>query len=236
MKTIGLIGGMSWESSLEYYRMINEKTKQALGGYASSKSLMYTVDFSEIEPLQRTGDWAALDRKMAEAALQLQSGGAELILLCTNTMHLSAQAIEKAIDVPFLHIAEATGQAIQQRTMKKVGLIGTKFTMEKDFYKSTLKEKFSVDTIIPDAGDRDELHRIIYDELVNGKFLESSKKKCLEIIERLVAKGAEGIVLGCTEIPLIISQEDVAIPVFNTMALHAQEAVDWAIQGEEAVA
>jgi aspartate racemase len=229
MKTIGLIGGMSWESSLEYYRIVNEKTKSLLGGFASSKCLMYSVDFAEIEALQHKGDWEKLNELMAEAAIKLHKGGADIIVLCTNTMHLCSQAIINAVPIPFLHIADATGEKIATKGLKKVGLLGTKFTMEKDFYKSLLKDKYEIETIIPNENDRAEIHRIIYEELVLGKINPASRAKYQTIINRLESNGAEGIILGCTEIPLLITQKDVAIPVFSTMTIHAKKVVEWAI-------
>ena len=231
MKVIGLIGGMSWESSLEYYRMVNEKTKELLGGFSSSKCLMYSVDFAEIEALQHNDDWDKLNDLMSNAAKRLYNGGAEIIVLCTNTMHLCSKSIKDAVPIPFLHIAEATGKAIAKEGLKKVGLLGTKFTMEKDFYKTLLKDKFGIDTIIPDEADREKVHKIIYGELVLGEISDESRKTYVEIIKRLQNQGAEGIVLGCTEIPLLISPWDVEVPTFNTSRIHAEQAVEWAILG-----
>jgi aspartate racemase len=230
MKIIGLIGGMSWESSLEYYRIVNEKTKALLGGLSSSHCLLYSVNFAEIETLQHQGDWEQLNVIMADAATKLYQGGAELIVLCTNTMHLCSNAIQKAVPIPFLHIAEATGERIVQRQLKKVGLLGTKFTMEKDFYKNVLKEGFQVETIVPNAEDQAVVHRIIYEELVLGNILDTSRVVFQEVIQRLQARGAEGVILGCTEIPLLIGQSDVEIPVFDTTRIHAEKAVEWAIK------
>ena len=229
MKTIGLIGGMSWESSLEYYCLVNEFTKAALGGFSSSKCLMYSVDFAEIETLQHQGNWERLNELMAEAATKLYKGGADIIVLCTNTMHLCSEAIKTAVPIPFLHIAEATGKAIKAKNLKKVGLLGTKFTMEKDFYKAVLKEQFGIETIIPSEEEREQVHQIIYEELVLGKIEDNSRKVYQQIISKLAKKGAEGVVLGCTEIPLLIKAKDVALPIFDTTTLHAQEAVAWAL-------
>jgi len=229
MKTIGLIGGMSWESSLEYYRLVNVFTKAAIGGFSSSKCLMYSVDFAEIEHLQHQNNWDELDALMANAAAKLYKGGAEIVVLCTNTMHLCSDAIKKAVPIPFLHIAEATGKAIQAKEMKKVGLLGTKFTMEKDFYKATLKNQFGIETIIPNEGERSQVHQVIYEELVLGKIEAESRKMTQQVIKNLVANGAEGIVLGCTEIPLLIKAHDVDIPIFDTTTIHAKQAVDWAL-------
>lgn len=230
MKTLGLIGGMSWESSIEYYKLINEKTRELLGGHHSCQSLMYTVEFDEIVKLQHEGKWAELDIIMSDAAKKLEDGGADLIILCTNTMHLCTEAILEKISVPFLHIAEATGQEIIARNLKKVGLLGTKFTMEKDFYKEVLREEFGIEVIIPNEEDREQVHRIIYQELVHGKIREESREEYKEIIARLEKEGAEGVILGCTEIPLLISSSDVNIPVFDTTRIHAEKAVEWLLK------
>ncbi|MEM8897556.1 MAG: aspartate/glutamate racemase family protein [Bacteroidota bacterium] len=234
MKTIGLIGGMSWESSWVYYELINKMVKERLGGFHSCKSLMYTVDFAEIEHLQHTGDWDALNGMMADAAQRLERGGADLVILCTNTMHLCADAIRESVSIPFLHIAEATGDAIQRQNMKKVGLLGTRFTMERDFYRGVLQEKFGIKAIIPEEADRDVVHKTIYGELVHGKIEDASRDTFKEIIKRLEERGAEGVVLGCTEIPLLIKEGDVDLPIFSTMEIHAEKAVDWALQEQKA--
>ena len=225
MKTIGFIGGMSWESSLEYYRIANEKVKELQGGFASCPCLMYSVDFAQVEKLQHAGDWKALNRLMADAAKRLHRGGADLIVLCTNTMHLCSEAITEAVPVPFLHIADATGKRIASRGLETVGLLGTRFTMEKDFYKRKLQEDYGIRTLIPDPQQREAVHRIIYDELVKGSIREASRETFKGIISDLADRGAEGVVLGCTEIPLLISSEDVEIPVFDTTRIHAEEAV-----------
>jgi aspartate racemase len=230
MKIIGLIGGMSWESSLEYYRIVNEKTKDVLGGLSSSKCLMYSVDFGEIETLQHQGDWEKLNELMADAAIRLHKGGADVIVLCTNTMHLCSEAIMNSVPIPFIHIADATGEKIATKGLKKIGLLGTQFTMEKDFYKDALINKYGIETIIPNEEDRKEIHRIIYEELVLGKINTESREKYKEVIKRLQADGAEGVILGCTEIPLLISQEDVEIPIFDTTTIHAEKAVEWALK------
>lgn len=230
MKTIGLIGGMSWESSLEYYRIINEKTKGILGGLSSSKSLLYSVNFAEIEHLQHKNDWQTLNEIMVDAAEKLHKGGAECIVLCTNTMHLCAEEIQKRVPIPFLHIAEATGEKINEQRLKKVALLGTKFTMQKDFYKNVLSHKFNIQTIIPHNDDQEDVHRIIYQELVLGTIKDSSREVFKQIIKRQKQNGAEGIILGCTEIPLLISQKDVDIPIFDTTTIHAEYAVQWALK------
>lgn len=229
MKTIGLIGGMSWESSVEYYRIINETAKEKLGGLHSAKCLMYSVDFQEIEVLQHQDKWEELTAMMIDAGEKLRRGGADFIVICTNTMHKMAEDIEKAVGLKVLHIAEATGEEIIKSEIKKVGLIGTKFTMEGDFYKKVLKDKYNVDVIIPEDEDREIIHNVIYDELCRGEINSESKEKYKKIIARLDANGAEGIVLGCTEIPLLIKQEDVNIKVFDTTTIHGISAAEFAI-------
>lgn len=230
MKTIGLIGGMSWESSLEYYRIINEATKTKLGGLHSAKCLMYSVDFHEIEVLQHQNRWDELTETMVNAGVRLKNGGADFIVICTNTMHKMADDIEKRVGLKVLHIAEVTGEKIVKQGLKKVGLLGTKFTMEQDFYKKVLKEKSNIDVVIPDEDDRDIVHDVIYRELCKGIINESSKKEYMRIIDNLIKKGAEGIVLGCTEIPLLIKQEYVNVPIFDTTTIHAVSAVEYALR------
>ncbi len=229
MKTIGLIGGMSWESSVVYYELINLKVRQLLGGFHSCKSIMVTVDFAEIEKLQHQGDWATLDGLMVQAAQQLEAAGADLVVLCTNTMHLCSEAIVAHISIPFLHIAEATGMAIAEQNLTKVALLGTKFTMEKDFYKKYITDHFGIEVIVPGENDRRQVHRIIYEELVQGKILDESRDVFKQIIQELTKRGAQGVILGCTEIPLLIQSTDVEIPVFDTTTIHAEKAVEWAI-------
>jgi len=230
MKTLGLIGGMSWESSAVYYNLINKKVRNELGGHHSCDSILLTVDFDEIVKLQHEGDWKSLDQMMAKAALQLEKAGAELIVLCTNTMHLCTPEILKSIHVPFLHIAEATALAIQEQKLKKVALLGTRFTMEKNFYKDYIHEKFGIEVIIPKLTEREEVHRIIYNELVQGVIREESREIYKKIIGNLESLGAEGVILGCTEIPLLIDSSDVNIPVFDTTTIHAEKAVEWALK------
>ena len=229
MKTIGLIGGMSWESSVVYYELINKKVKAALGGFHSCKNVMVTVDFAEIEKLQHEGNWDALDAMMANAAKQLESAGADIVILCTNTMHLCTEAITDAISVPFLHIAEATAQAIKNQRLKKVALLGTKFTMEKDFYKDILIKKYGIEVLTPTEEERTEVHNIIYNELVHGQIKDASRETYKTIIKNLENQGAEGVILGCTEIPLLITATDVDITIFDTTKIHAESAVEWTL-------
>ena len=231
MKTIGLLGGMSWESSLEYYRLINQATKAKLGGLHSAKSIMFSVDFEEIEVLQHQEKWDELTEIMIEGAKRVERGGADLLVICTNTMHRMADAVQSAISIPLLHIADATAGEILRRRLKTIGLLGTKFTMEQDFYRGRLSEKFGLKVLIPGEVDREIVHKVIYHELCLGKTLDSSRREYIRIINTLVQQGAEGIVLGCTEIPLLVKQEDVAVPIFDTTAIHARYAVEVAVSG-----
>ena len=229
MKTIGLIGGMSWESSQEYYRIINQEIRARLGGTHSAKSLMWSMDFAEIEYLQHQGKWDALTKLMIEAAQNLEKGGADFILICTNTMHKMAADIERATSIPLVHIADPTAEKIKAAGLSKVGLLGTAFTMEQDFYKGRLAERHGLDVVIPDAADRAEVHRIIYEELVAGRILDTSRDRYRAVIRRLVEAGAEAIILGCTEIMLLIGAQDSPVPVFDTTALHAHAAIERAL-------
>ncbi len=225
MKTIGLIGGMSWESSLEYYRIINEKTKQQLGGLHSAKCVMVSVDFHEIEQLQHNNRWDELTQIMVNAGKDLENANADMILICTNTMHKMADDIEKNCSIPLIHIADQTGKVIIKKGLNRVALLGTKFTMEMDFYKGRLKENFGIEVLIPTEEDRDFVHNVIYNELVVGECKKSSRERFVEIIKSLELQGAQGVILGCTEIPLLIDQEDVDITVFDTTLIHAESAV-----------
>lgn len=229
MKTIGLIGGMSWESTAVYYELINKKVQGILGGFHSCKSIMVSVDFDEIEKLQHKNDWESLTKKMISSAKKLELAGADIVVLCTNTMHLCSNAIIENISIPFLHIAEATGKEIIQQNIKKVGLLGTLFTMEKEFYKNILINNFGLEVLIPSSEERKKIHAIIYEELVKGTIKPESREIFKQIITNLEKKGAEGVILGCTEIPLLISKRDVAIPIFNTTKIHAEKAVEFAL-------
>ena len=229
MKTIGVIGGMSWESSAEYYRLLNRYAKARLGGHHNARSLMVTVNFATIEADQRAGDWDSLGRQMADAARQLEQGGADIVVLATNTMHRVCESIEQTIHVPFLHIADPTGAALRRAGIERVGLLGTRYTMEQTFYVGKLRERYGLETVIPDEQGRADVHRIIYDELCHGTIDAHSRATYQRVIEDLAARGAQAVILGCTEITLLIKPEDSALPVFDTTALHAQAAVDWAI-------
>lgn len=229
MKKIGLIGGMSWESTQVYYELINKKVRETLGGFHSAKCVLESVNFAEIEKLQHADDWASLNGMMAEAAQNLKNAKADVIVLCTNTMHLCSEEITKSVNIPFLHIAEATGAKIKEQNLSKVLLLGTKFTMEKDFFKSILLEQFGIEVIIPNEADRELVHKVIYEELVHGKIEATSKEQFQRIINSSVANGAQGVVLGCTEIPLLIKNEDVNISVFDTTKIHAEAAVEFAL-------
>lgn len=224
MKVIGLIGGMSWESSAVYYQLINRRIQDLLGGVHNAKIILYSLDFGEIEALQRVGNWKEMGRILGDVSETMEKAGAEMLVLCTNTMHKLSPVIESRIEIPFIHIADVTGAAIEAQGLKTVALLGTQFTMEQKFYSERLKNRYDLNVITPTLKDRKEVHRIIYDELVKGVILEESRKTYLQIIQRLVDKGAEGVILGCTEIPLLISQKDCTVPVFNTTALHAEAA------------
>lgn len=226
---MGLIGGMSWESSLEYYRIINETVKEKLGGHHSADCLMYSVDFGPVKDMQYAGEWDKLSMMMVEAGQRLKEGGAEQITICTNTMHLMAADVEKATGLPVIHIADTTAEAIKAKKLKKVLLLGTRFTMEKDFYKGRLTEKHGIEVLVPDPADIDIVNDIIYSELVLGSILEESRAKYLAVISKMIERGAEGVILGCTEIPLLVKQDDCPIPVFDTTTIHAVKTVEFAL-------
>ena len=230
MKTIGLIGGMSWESSIEYYRIINETTKAKLGGLHSAKSIMVSVDFAEIEILQHQGKWTEAAHMLIETAKNLENGGADFIVLCTNTMHKVADDIQANIKIPLLHIADATAQLVKESGIQKIGLLGTRFTMEEEFYKGRLSQKYGLSVNVPNAQQREIVHRVIYDELVLGKIEQHSKEQYIGIIEQMVHQGAEGVILGCTEIGLLIHKQDSQVPLFDTTRIHAEAAVEYALK------
>ena len=229
MKTIGLIGGMSWESSLEYYRIINETVKERLGGLHSAECVMYSVDFAPIEVLQQQGRWREAAQYLVEVAQNVEKAGADFVVLCTNTMHKVADDIQANISIPMLHIADATAQKVKMAGLKTIGLLGTRFTMEEDFYKSRLSQKYDLTVLIPDDEEREIVHRVIYDELVLGNIKPESQAHYLQIMKRLVQAGAEGIILGCTEIGLLVHDEDSHVPLFDTTRIHAVAAVEYAL-------
>ncbi|MDR3388209.1 MAG: aspartate/glutamate racemase family protein [Rudaea sp.] len=229
MKTIGLIGGMSWESTVPYYRLINEAVKARRGGFHSAKIVLYSVDFHEIERLQRAGDWAEAGRLLANTARSLEAAGADLLVLCTNSMHKVAPAIEAAVAIPLLHIADPTAVEIKRQGLTKVGLLGTRFTMEEDFYRDRLNRVHGIQVVIPAVPDREIVHRVIYEELCMGKVLDTSRNAYRRIIVSLHGQGAQGVILGCTEIAMLIGAQDSPVPVFDTTQLHAAKAAEWAM-------
>lgn len=230
MKTIGLLGGMSWESTETYYRLINEGVKRHLGGLHSAQVALFSVDFAPIEELQHTGEWEVTGRMLAEAARRVEAAGAEFLVLCTNTLHRVAPAIEEAIDIPLLHIADPTADEVVAAGVRTVGLLGTRFTMEEEFYRGRLVEQYGLQVLIPDEGERERVHRVIYDELCRGVLLDESRERFVEIIAGLAERGAGGVILGCTEISLLVKPEDLSLPVFDTTAIHAQAAVEKALE------
>ncbi|MBW2078552.1 MAG: aspartate/glutamate racemase family protein [Deltaproteobacteria bacterium] len=232
MKTIGLIGGMSWESSAEYYRIMNETVKEELGGLHSVKCILYSVDFEEIAALQHKGEWIELTKLMIDFARRLEDAGADFIVITTNTMHKMAEEVQGNIHIPLLHIADATAEKIIEKGVHTPGLLGTKFTMEEDFYKGRLREKYELEVIVPTDTDRNAVDEIIYNELCVGIIKQASKEKFQEVIKGLVSNGADGVILGCTEIPLLISQEDVDVPLFDTTTIHSRAAVELALREE----
>jgi aspartate racemase len=231
VKTIGLLGGMSWESTVTYYRLINEGVRERLGGLHSAKIVLYSVDFHEIEPLQHQGRWSEAGALLAEAAKRIESAGADFLVICTNTMHRVAPQIESHIKIPLLHIADATGEEIKKAGLNTVGLLGTRFTMEQDFYRGRLTERYDLKVLVPDKRERELVHRVIYEELCLGKIREPSRDQYATVIQGLLDRGAQGVILGCTEISLLIKPEDVLTRLFDTTAIHAHKAVEWAIEG-----
>jgi aspartate racemase len=229
LKIIGLIGGMSWESTVSYYRHINEAIKERLGGLHSAKVILYSVDFHEIEQLQRSGDWVAAGILLADAARALESAGADFLVLCTNTMHKVAPAIEAAVRIPLFHIADPTAGEIKKAGFSVVGLLGTRFTMEQEFYKDRLRKRHALQVLIPKEPDREIIHRVIYEELCLGKIAEESRSEYRRVIAQLMGRGAQAIILGCTEISLLVGQQDSTVPLFDTTIIHARKAAERAL-------
>lgn len=229
MKTLGLIGGMSWESTQLYYRLVNEAVKHRLGGLHSARLVLYSVDFHEVEALQRAGEWEQAGRLLAGVARALAAAGAQGLVLCTNTMHKVADSIEAAVGLPLLHIADPTGEALRGAGHRRVGLLGTRFTMEQDFYVERLRSRHGLEVLLPPPEDRELVHRVIYDELCLGEVKDSSRQVYRAVMQRLVQRGAEAIILGCTEITLLVGPGDADVPLFDTTALHAAHAADWAL-------
>lgn len=235
MKTIGLLGGMSWESTVPYYRIINETVKEKLGSLHSAKLVLYSMDFEEIASLQRAGAWDEAGQLLGGAAQSLRVAGADFLVVCTNTMHVVADTIEAAAGIPLCHIVDPTAEEIRRHGLKKIGLLGTRFTMEQDFYKYRLRNRHDLDVLVPEEADRDIVHKVIFEELCRGIVREESRQAYREIIQRLVDRGAQGIILGCTEISMLVRPDDVSVPVFDTTALHARKAAELAlVDGQDA--
>ncbi|MGP2542286.1 aspartate/glutamate racemase family protein [Yersinia sp. 2541 StPb PI] len=230
MKILGLIGGMSWESTIPYYRMINQQVKEQLGGLHSAKIILYSVDFHEIEQLQAKGDWETAAQLLSDAAVSLKNAGADVIVVCTNTMHKVADDIEAASGLPLLHIADATAAQIKQQGSNKIGLLGTRYTMEQDFYRGRLTQKHGIEVITPDSIDREIVNRIIYEELCLGVISETSRQEYRRIMGKLEQQGVQGIIFGCTEITLLVNAQDASVPVFDTTAIHACAAAEYALK------
>ncbi len=230
MKTIGLIGGMSWESTQYYYRQINQGIRQRLGGLHSAELLLHSVDFAPIEALQHAGDWDATADILSKAARSLEAGGADFFLICTNTMHKVAHAVENSVNIPLLHIADATAEVLLADKVSRIGLLGTAFTMEQSFYKGRLSERHGIEVVVPDARDRETVHNIIYQELCLGTVKPASKKAYLQIIGRLQQQGVDGVILGCTEICMLVGASDTEIKLYDTTAIHALQAVNFALR------
>ncbi|CAI1740684.1 putative racemase [Serratia ficaria] len=229
MKVLGLLGGMSWESTIPYYRMINEQVKERLGGLHSAKIVLYSVDFQQVERLQHQGDWEGAGQLLAAAAVSLRAAGAEALVICTNTMHKVAEAVELASGLPLIHIADATARQVRQQDIRRVGLLGTRFTMEQEFYRGRLQQRHGIEVVTPVAADRDIVHRIIYEELCLGKVRDASRDEYRRIISDLEQQGANGIIFGCTEIGLLVGAQDSSVPVFDTTAIHARAAAEYAL-------
>jgi aspartate racemase len=231
VKVMGLIGGLSWESSAEYYKLINELVREKLGGLNSCENIMYSFNFAEIEELQHSGQWDEASRRMVAAAQRLERAGADFLIICSNTMHKMAQDVQNAIKIPLLHIADTTAERILSCNIKRIGLLATRYTMDQDFYKGRLTDKYGLEVIVPTDEERVIVNSIIYDELCLGIVKESSKAQYVEIMNHLVSRGAEGIILGCTEITLLVGQPDSSVPVFDTTRIHAEVAVAYALKG-----
>ena len=231
MKTIGMLGGMSWESTVSYYQALNRGVKAALGGLHSAKLCLYSVDFDQIEKLQHQGDWEKTAAILADAARSVEAAGADFLIICTNTMHKVAPQIEQAIDIPLLHIADATAQQLQQDKVSRVGLLGTRFTMAQDFYKGRLSEAFGIEVLVPKTEEQELIHQVIYSELCQGKIADASRQRYLAIIDALRERGAEAVILGCTEIALLVQQQHTPVPLYDTTAIHAAQAVALALSG-----
>ena len=230
MKTIGLLGGMSWESTQHYYRVINQSVKQKLGGLHSAKIALYSVDFEPIEQLQHRGDWPATADILVDGARRVEAAGADFLLICTNTMHKVEPQISAALNIPVVHIADATAEVLRAQGMQTVGLLGTAFTMEQDFYKGRLTEKYGLDVLVPEAEDRALVHRVIYQELCLGEVEQASKREYLRVVENLQQRGAQAVILGCTEIGMLIQQADTPVPLLDTTTIHAERAVQLALE------
>ncbi len=224
-----MLGGMSWESTTSYYKALNEGVKAALGGFHSAKICMYSVDFDEIEKLQRQGNWAETANILSKAAISIEAGGADFLLICTNTMHKVSDEISNAISIPILHIADATAERLKSENITRVGLLGTKFTMEQNFYKGRLSQKYNIQVLVPEFSERNIIHDVIYSELCLGKVLDESRKEYLKIIDNLYANGAQAVILGCTEIALLVEQKHTSVPIYDTTEIHADEAVKYAL-------
>ena len=230
MKTIGLIGGMSWESTVPYYRLINETVKERLGGLHSARLILYSVDFHDVERLQHAGDWVAAAALLAQAARSLEAAGADFLVLCSNTMHKVATDIEAAVGIALLHIADPTAEAIKHAGYTSVGLLGTRFTMEQDFYRERMRQRHGFQVVVPDLPEREQVHRIIYDELCLGKIVPASRDIYRQVMAKLADQGAQVIILGCTEISLLVGPDDSSLPLFDTTAIHARKAAEWALR------
>jgi aspartate racemase len=231
VRTIGLLGGMSWESTQTYYRLINEAVRERLGRLHSAECVLYSVDFEPIEQLQSAGSWEAAGAILADAARRVESAGADFLVLCTNTMHKVAPLIEAAIEIPLLHLADATGEAVKAAGFGTVGLLGTRFTMGEEFYRGRLTERHGLEVLVPSETERELIDRVIFDELCVGKCMDGSRRQYVEIIDRLAARGAEAVILGCTEISLLVRPDDTSVPLLDTTAIHAERAVEWALAG-----